>query len=72
MPTKNRGNPQLTVRLTRDQHTALKILSKRTGQPVGVLVREQIESLLYINGLTPESVTPPIVGQISTKDLFDA
>lgn len=68
---KNRGNPHISLRIPPHYITGLKILSKRTGRTVGDLIREQIESILYVNGLL-NAQQEPIAGQVSVKDLTDA
>lgn len=69
--TKQRGNPHISLRISPSYITGLKILSKRTGRSVGDLIREQIETLLYVNGLTNPGETQ-LAGQVTTNDLIDA
>ena len=68
---KNRGNPHISLRIPPHYIAGLKILSKRTGRSVGDLIREQIETLLYVNDLLNTN-EEPIAGQVTANDLIDA
>lgn len=71
MPKKQWGDPVITLRIPAWQISGLKMLAKRTGTSVSALIREQIDSVLWINGIKgPEPEQLP--GQISVKDLPDA
>lgn len=66
--TKNQWDPVLTLRIPTWQISGLKRIAADTNSTVSALVREQIETLLYVNGITEDKKAPILDGQVSTKD----
>ena len=66
--TKNQWDPVLTLRIPAWQIAGLKRIAADTNSTVSALVREQIETLLYVNGIIEDKKAPILDGQVSTKD----
>ena len=69
--SKQWGDPVITLRIPKWQIAGLKKLAAENGTSVSALIREQIESVLYINGITAAPTPSVIEGQISTSDLLN-
>ena len=68
--SKHWGDPVITLRIPAWQVSGLKIVAKNANTTVSALIREQIESILWANGIAAPSAQQ-IDGQISTKDLLN-
>ena len=67
--TKNQWDPVLTLRVATWQIAGLKRIAADTNSTVSALIREQIDTLLYVNGITEGKNEPILDGQVSVKDL---
>lgn len=69
MAKKQWGDPVITLRIPAWQIAGLKRVAADTNSTVSALIREQIDTLLYVNGITDGKTAPTLDGQISSKDL---
>ena len=68
MSNKQWGDPVITLRLPAWQIAGLKRIAADSNSTVSALIREQIDTLLYVNGITEDKKAPILDGQVSTKD----
>ena len=69
MAKKQWGDPVITLRIPAWQIAGLKRVAADTNSTVSALIREQIDTLLYVNGITEGKNEPILDGQVSVKDL---
>ena len=69
MAKKQWGDPVITLRIPSWQIAGLKRVAADTNSTVSALIREQIDTLLYVNGITDGKTVQTLDGQVSTKDL---
>lgn len=68
MANKQWGDSVLTLRIPKWQIAGLKKVAADHQTTVSALIREHINSILYVNGITIES-EQPLDGQIRASDL---
>ena len=69
MSNKQWGDPVITLRLPAWQIAGLKRIAADSNSTVSALIREQIDTLLYVNGFSAGNTASTLDGQVSVKDL---